>query len=47
MFSKEIQTKLYRKIHNTEMGKAILDTLPSKVEYKPKRIKGNIKDSLY
>lgn len=47
MFSKEIQIKLQRKIPNTEMGKAILDTLPNKVEYKPKRIKGNIKYILY
>lgn len=47
MFSKEIQTKLYRKIHNTELSKGILDTLPNKVEYKPKGIKRNIKDRLY
>lgn len=47
MFSKETQTKLYGKIHNTEMGKAIPDTLPVKVEYKPKRIKWNIKERLY
>lgn len=27
-----------------EMGKAVVDTLPDKVEYKPKKIKGNIND---